>query len=113
MAPKNTKSTAAVMEVFVYNYATVHVDWPRWFRKFEIFLIVQGITRSSNEGKAEALAHMLHSGGDKLFDIFYAHEKTQDEALTFDTFKALLDKQFAQINNMVALVGFRTCLQGF
>ena len=115
MPPKQVavakQPTGTSMDAFVYNPATAHADWPRWYRRFEIFLLVQGTNKTTTEGKVEALNLLLHAGGDKIFDIYYANENI-DTPYTFDTLKKDLDAHFSQKNAMVSRVQFRACQQG-
>lgn len=101
MPPKTvtkTHGTAPIgMDQFEYNAITVSVDWPRWIKRFEVYLHVQNIDRSQGPDAALALQHLLFMGGQKIFDI-YDSIHVEDPPTTYAVLKTACTTAFTYTN---------------
>jgi hypothetical protein len=98
------------MEHFVYNEDTVSQEWPRFKRRFNIFLTISKLDVLKQEDAVLALNHLLHNGGDKILDIYCALDKPEE--IVYKDFIAKLDARFITTNPKVARFRFRDCEQG-
>ena len=116
MPPKQTtvvtRASPIGMTEFAYNSETASIDWSRWIKRFEIYLLVQGIDRSSGEDRALALQHLLFLGGPKVFDIYDSIVPTDsDHPTTYEQLKTACLASFTYSNPMVDSILFRAAKQ--
>ena len=84
------------MDPFVYRPDTVHLDWPLFRQRLQTFMRIQRIgyvvvdaNLSANpsvtgETTSMALNYLLHSGGEKILEIFNA--TPNNEGLNYVSF---------------------------
>ena len=69
-------------------------QWPRWYRRFERFRQVSGLTSKSEENQVNTLIYTI---GDDADDILYSFRLTEADRKKYDTvsdkFKALFVKR--------------------
>jgi hypothetical protein len=95
------------MEQYVYNRETSGSDWPRWIKRFEIFLTIQEIDHTQDGNSAKCLARLLHSAGEKVFDLYLAEENPT--ATKYNTFKTKLTTFFTTTNDTMKAFQFNLC----
>ncbi len=97
------------MEPFIYDEATVSIQWPKWLFRFENYLALSEIDIAQLAGAATALRHLLHSGGPKIMDIYEAQD---NHALTYAQVRTMFNTRFAAPANRLRTFTFRNCKQG-
>ena len=109
------------MEPFLYRPDTVHLDWPLFKQRLQTFMRIQRIgyvvTRANSsalpavagETTAMALNYLLHSGGEKILEIF--NSTPNNDELNYVSFVTILDARFTAVNPQIADYHFRAAKQ--
>ena len=109
------------MDFFVYRPDTVHLDWPLFKQRLQTFMRIQRIgyvitmnnagtdPLTATETTSMALNYLLHSGGEKILEIYNATQN--NENLNYVSFVAILDARFTAVNPQIADYHFRAAKQ--
>jgi hypothetical protein len=97
-----------VMDAFQYKEDTISIDWPIWIFRFENFLALSNIDITIPQQAANAVRHLLHSGGKKIMELYAAQGNL---ALTYAQFRAILDLRFILPANKLHVISLRNCRQ--
>ncbi len=105
-----SKMTATIsLEYFNYTKDTAHFEWPRFKHRFQNYLTLSGNKLDTDDGKALAMAALVHAGGEKVLDILQAQEDY--DKIKYADFIKLLDDAFTLKDNKLLVFRFRNCKQ--
>ena len=99
MATKIKKMNINPMRPFLDNPGEPPVEWSKWSKQFQVYLIASGMNKKAHEVQVAILLHSLGTEGQR---IFYTLPGASDDKLTLDAAVKLLNSYFIPKTNIIS-----------